>query len=152
MKRLEFEQFLNIPMEQAWPFFSSPANLNRITPPQLKFQFIGAPPANVYEGLVIRYRIRPMLNIPVKWVTKITALEKNIFFIDEQIKGPYKIWHHEHHFKTVDGGVLMTDILEYDIGWGLLGWLAGEMWVHKQVWNIFSFRQKTLSELFHEKT
>ncbi len=148
MKQLEFEQFLPIPMEEAWPFFSSPGNLNLITPPNLKFEILDHLPDEVYAGLLIHYRIRPMLNIPMKWVTEITAVVKNQFFIDEQIKGPYKTWHHEHHFRAVEGGVLMTDKLTYDIGWGLLGRVAGRLWVDKQVQNIFTFREKKLMELF----
>jgi len=148
MKYLEFEQFLPIPIEQAWHFFSSPDNLNRITPPHLKFRVLDKLPDEMYKGLIIRYRIQPMLNIPMKWITEITAFEKNKFFIDEQIKGPYKVWHHEHHFKTVAGGVIMTDKLTYDIGWSFLGWLVGRLWVDQQVRNIFSYRRSKLNEMF----
>lgn len=149
MKRqLEFKQFLPIPIEKAWHFFSSPANLNLITPPQLKFHILDKLPEEMYRGLVIRYRIQPMLSIPMKWVTEITALEKNKFFIDQQIKGPYKFWQHDHRFKAVEGGVLMTDKLTYNIGWSFLGWIAGKLWVDKQVQNIFAFREKKLKEMF----
>jgi|WetSurMetagenome_2_1015567.scaffolds.fasta_scaffold32282_2 ligand-binding SRPBCC domain-containing protein len=148
MKQLEFEQFLPISIEEAWHFFSSPANLNLITPPELKFHILDQLPEEVYKGLIIRYRIQPMLSIPMKWVTEITAVEKNNFFIDEQIQGPYKVWHHEHHFKEVEGGVMMMDKLKYDIGWGFLGSMAGRLWVDKQVQNIFVFRQLKLKELF----
>jgi len=148
MKQLEFEQFLPIPIEEAWHFFSSPANLNLITPPNLKFHILDQLPDEVYKGLIIRYRIQPFLNISLKWVTEITAVEKNIFFIDEQVKGPYKVWHHEHHFKIVQGGVLMTDKLTYDIGWSFLGWIAGKLWVDKQVQNIFIYRKLKLKEIF----
>ena len=151
MKHLEFEQFLPIPIEEAWHFFSSPVNLNLITPPNLKFNILDQLPDEVYKGLIIRYRIEPMLSIPMNWVTEITAVEKNKFFIDEQIKGPYKVWHHEHHFKAEEGGVQMTDKLTYDIGWSLLGWFAGKLWVDQQVRNIFAFREKKLKELYNRK-
>jgi ligand-binding SRPBCC domain-containing protein len=138
-------------LEEAWSFFSSPANLNKITPDDLDFRIIGSLPDRMYQGMLIRYKIKPMLNIPVDWVTEITMIEDKSFFIDEQRKGPYKIWHHEHHFKAVDEGVLMTDKLYYDIGMGFLGRIAGRVWVDKQVEKIFTFRKKKLTELFAVK-
>jgi ligand-binding SRPBCC domain-containing protein len=151
VKYLEFEQLLPLSLEEAWSFFSSPANLNKITPDDLDFRIIGSLPDHMYQGMLIRYKIKPMLNIPVDWVTEITMIKDKSFFIDEQRKGPYKIWHHEHHFKAVEGGVLMTDKLYYDIGMGFIGTLAGRLWVDKQVEKIFTFRKKRLNELFHAK-
>ena len=138
-------------LDEAWSFFASPANLNKITPDDLDFRIIGSLPDRMYQGMLIRYKIKPMLNIPVDWVTEITMIEDRSFFIDEQRKGPYKIWHHEHHFKAVEGGVLMTDKLFYDIGMGFIGTLAGKIWVDKQVEKIFTFRKSRLDELFHVK-
>jgi ligand-binding SRPBCC domain-containing protein len=102
----------------------------------------------MYEGMLIRYKIKPMLNIPLDWVTEITKVVDKVYFIDEQRKGPYRIWHHEHHFKVVDGGVLMTDKLYYDIGMSFLGNIVGALWVDKQVQNIFTYRKTKLDELF----
>ncbi len=102
----------------------------------------------MYKGLIITYRIKPLMNIPLNWVTEITQIEERSYFVDEQRKGPYKIWHHEHHFKTVEGGVLMTDILYYDIGKWILGWIAGKLFVHKKVRNIFEYRQKMLESFW----
>lgn len=148
MKRLTFEQFLPISTEQAWSFFSSPANLNLITPPQMDFRILDPLPDQMYQGMLIRYKIKPMLRIPLDWVTEITVIKDHQFFIDEQRKGPYRIWHHEHHFKPVEGGVLMTDKLYYDIGMGFIGTLAGKLWVDKQVEGIFAFRKAKLQQLF----
>ena len=103
----------------------------------------------MYEGLIITYRIKPMLNIPLNWCTEITHIKEHQFFVDEQRKGPYNIWHHEHHFKAVEGGVLMTDLLHYDIGKSIFGWIAGKLFVHKQVKEIFEFRKKTLATYFN---
>ena len=89
-----------------------------------------------------------MLNIPVLWVTEITHIMEGKYFVDEQRKGPYKTWHHEHHFEEVDGGVMMTDILHYDIGKSLFGWIAGKLFVHKKVSEIFDFRFKALESYF----
>lgn len=148
MKHLTFEQFLPISLEEAWTFFSSPKNLNLITPPELEFRILDDLPDQMYQGMMIRYKIKPMLNILLDWVTEITMIKDHQFFIDEQRIGPYKVWHHEHHFKAVDGGVLMTDKLYYDIGMGPLGYLAGKLWVDRQVQGIFKFREVKLKELF----
>ncbi len=148
MKTLTYEQFIPASLDQVWDFFSSPHNLDLITPPQMKFKIISEQPEKVYPGLIIRYIIKPMLSIPMRWVTEITEVKEQVFFIDEQRKGPYRVWHHEHHFKSVEGGVLMTDKLMYDIGMGPLGWLAGKIWVDRQVVTIFDYRRKIIMELF----
>jgi len=105
----------------------------------------------MYAGLFINYRLKPMLNIPVSWITEITHIKENEYFVDEQRKGPYKIWHHEHHFKVVDGGVLMTDILHYDIGKGFVGKIAGKLFVDRKVSGIFAYRNKMLEDFFKIK-
>jgi ligand-binding SRPBCC domain-containing protein len=148
MKYLEFEHLLPMTLDEAWTFFSSPANLNLITPKEMDFKILDILPAQMYEGMLIRYKIKPMLNIPLDWVTEITKVVDKVYFIDEQRKGPYRIWHHEHHFKVVDGGVLMTDKLYYDIGMSFLGNIVGALWVDKQVQNIFTYRKTKLDELF----
>ena len=148
MKRLEQEQFLPITLEQAWNFFATPKNLNEVTPDDLVFEIISKVPDKIYQGLIITYKIKPFLNIPINWCTEITHIKDMHFFVDEQRKGPYNIWHHEHHFKAVEGGTLMTDILHYDIGKSIFGWIAGKLFVDKQVENIFLFRYKALEKYF----
>jgi len=152
MKRLIQEQFLPISLEEAWSFFASPNNLNEVTPDDLSFEMLTELPERMYEGLMISYRIRPMFNIPVFWCTEITHIREKEFFVDEQRQGPYKIWHHEHHFKEVEGGVLMTDILHYSIGKSVLGWLAGKLFVDRKVVFIFAYRKKSLDEYFKKIT
>ena len=148
MKYLEFEQLLPVGLDEAWTFFSSPYNLNLITPEDLDIKILDNLPESIHQGLLIRYKIKPMLNIPLDWVTEITVVKEKEYFIDEQRKGPYRVWHHEHHFKEVSGGVLMTDKLSYDIGMSIIGTIAGRLWVDKQVQYIFSYRKKKLNELF----
>lgn len=148
MKILRQEQFLPMSLDEAWDFFSSPRNLNEITPDDMVFEILSDLPEKMYEGMFIRYRLKPMLNIPVQWCTEITHIRDRAFFVDEQRKGPYSIWHHEHHFKAVDGGVLMTDILHYDIGMSFLGWIAGHLFVHRKVKAIFDFRYQKLEQVF----
>jgi len=148
MQKLKQEQFLPISLEAAWDFFATPKNLNEVTPKDMVFEVTSELPDKVYEGLIITYRIKPMLNIPISWCTEITHIKELSYFVDEQRKGPYNIWHHEHHFKAVEGGVLMTDLLHYDIGKSVFGWLAGKLFVHAKVREIFRFRFETLEKHF----
>jgi ligand-binding SRPBCC domain-containing protein len=148
MRKLKQEQFLPISVDEAWLFFATPKNLNAVTPGSLVFEITSELPEKMYEGLIITYRIRPMLNIPINWCTEITHIREKQFFVDEQRKGPYRFWHHEHHFKAVEGGVLMTDLLYYDVGKSLIGWAAGHLFVHSKVEQIFNFRYQALEKLF----
>ena len=148
IKKLKQEQILPITLADAWDFFATPRNLNDITPNNMTFEILSEVPERMYEGLFIEYRIRPLFNLPLKWITEITHVKEHEFFVDEQRVGPYKIWHHEHHFKAVAGGVLMTDILHYDIGKSVFGSLAGELFVHRKVKSIFEYRFKKLENHF----
>lgn len=148
MHILKQKQFLPISIEQAWDFFSAPQNLNLITPENMVFEITSEVPDKIYEGLLINYRIKPMMNIPMKWCTEITHVKEGVFFVDEQRKGPYRMWHHEHHFEKVEGGVEMTDIVHYDIGKWLLGYVAGRLFVHRRVKEIFRYRYHILENYF----
>ncbi|MFZ4455294.1 MAG: SRPBCC family protein [Bacteroidales bacterium] len=145
MKRLKQEQFLPVTLDEAWDFFATPKNLNDVTPKDMVFEITSELPEKMYAGLFITYRLKPMLNIPIKWVTEITHIVDREFFVDEQRLGPYRIWHHEHHFKAVDGGVMMTDIVHYHVGMGLIGQIAEKLFVNKKVEEIFNFRREMLS-------
>jgi ligand-binding SRPBCC domain-containing protein len=148
MKKLKQEQFLPISLDEAWKFFATPKNLNEVTPDDMVFEIISELPETMYAGLLINYRLKPMLNIPINWCTEITHIKEKEYFVDEQRKGPYRIWHHEHHFKAVNGGVLMTDILHYDIGKWIVGRIAGKLFVDKKVKGIFEYRNRTLETYF----
>ncbi len=148
MKRLKQEQFLPITLDEAWHFFATPKNLNEITPSDMIFEIVSVLPEKMYAGMLINYRLKPMLNIPISWCTEITHIKEKEYFVDEQRQGPYKMWHHEHHFKAVDGGVLMTDILHYDIGKWIAGWIASKLFVDKKVNAIFEYRTKMLETYF----
>ncbi len=151
MKHLQFEQFLPVSLEEAWNFFSTPKNLNRITPGDVHFKILNEVPDRVYPGAMIIYDISPFLNIHFKWVTEITVVKHQEYFVDEQRKGPYCIWHHEHHFQKTDGGVMMIDKLYYDIGKSVFGWMAGKLFVDKKVNAIFKYRSEQLEKLFRKK-
>ena len=145
---LRQQQLLPISLEQAWDFFATPKNLNKVTPSGLVFEITSDLPEKMYEGLMITYRIKPMFNIPVNWCTEITHIKDKMYFVDEQRKGPYSMWHHEHHFTSIEGGVLMTDILYYDIGKSVFGWIVGKLFVHKKVREIFKYRFEVLEKYF----
>lgn len=105
-------------------------------------------PEKSYPGMFITYKVKPVLGIPMLWVTEITHLREGEFFVDEQRLGPYRIWHHQHHFKAVKGGVEMTDIVDYRVPGGPFGVLLQKLFIGAKVNSIFEFRRKRLIELF----
>ena len=148
MYQLKRKQFVKTDLKTCWDFFSSPQNLKRITPPYMGFNIKFDLPEKMYEGLMIEYSVKPVLGIPMTWITEIKTVKDNLFFVDEQRKGPYKIWHHEHHFKEDEGGVEMTDIVSYELPLGILGKFAHVLFVKKQLEGIFNFRIKMVDEIF----
>ena len=148
IRTLIHKQWLPITLDKAWNYFATPANLQDITPEDMTFEIVSPIPDRMYQGLIILYIIRPFARIPMRWCTEITHIQERRFFVDNQKSGPYKMWHHQHHFEEQDGGVLMTDILHYDIGKSLLGWIAGAFYVHKKVEDIFIYRKKRLEQIF----
>lgn len=156
---LQTKQFLPMSLKEAWEFFSSPANLAKITPSEMGFKILhiskGPNGEKMYQGQFIRYKVNVLPFISVHWVTEITHVNEPYFFVDEQRFGPYALWHHQHHFKEVEGGVEMLDEVNYAIPLGLLGRLAHWLFVGKQVRAIFDHRFKILEERFskhHKET
>ena len=136
-------------INRVWDFISSPANLKRITPKSMGFDITSKNSDQaMYQGMIISYRVKPLLNINTKWVTEITHVVPKSYFVDEQRIGPYKIWHHEHHLEEVDGGVLMTDIISYQPPFGILGNLANHLIIRKKLKQIFDFRTLAVEEIF----
>ena len=102
----------------------------------------------MYPGMIITYKITPLFGIKMNWMTEITHVKENEYFVDEQRFGPYALWHHQHHFKEVKGGVLMTDILHYAIPYGFFGRMANDVLVKKQISNVFAYRNQEIVKLF----
>jgi ligand-binding SRPBCC domain-containing protein len=148
--KLEFVQKLSVRMAEAWDFFSNPTNLPRITPPSLRITINSPVPQKMYSGMVITYRIRPMPFISTNWVTEITHVKKPHFFVDEQRLGPYRFWHHQHHFKEIEGGVDMRDLVHYVLPWGPIGCLVHGLLIRRRLYNIFSYRYRILEDMFGE--
>jgi ligand-binding SRPBCC domain-containing protein len=136
-------------MERAWDFFSDPRNLAKITPPELDFKILTELPDRIHPGMMIEYRVRPLLGIPVRWLTEITHVEPGKYFVDEQRIGPYRIWHHEHHFRQLDDGQIeMTDRVTYVLPFSPLSDLIHPFLVRPQLAKIFAYREKAVNELF----
>jgi len=148
MYQLKTKQFVKTDIATCWDFFSDPKNLSKITPQSMGFIVRTELPDKMYEGLMIEYTVRPMLGIPMNWITEIKTVKNHSFFIDEQRKGPYRIWHHEHHFKEVEGGVEMTDIVSYELPLGFLGRLMHPILVKNKLKEIFDYRRQKVDELF----
>jgi ligand-binding SRPBCC domain-containing protein len=148
MQRFEFIQFVPANIDVVWNFFSSPANLSKITPPEMGFFITSPAQPQMYPGMFITYKVSPFAGIKLNWVTEITQISEKKFFIDEQRRGPYSIWHHEHHFKEVEGGVEMRDILFYSLPLGFIGTIADQVFVKQKVKQIFDFRGKRILEIF----
>lgn len=148
--RLEFTQKIPLDLDTAWDFFSSPLNLAEITPKDMTFDVTSPKMANtkMYPGLIITYKVSPLFGIKLDWVTEITHVKENEYFIDEQRFGPFAFWHHQHHFQSIDGGVLMKDILHYSVGWGVIGKVANGVIVNNKINEIFNFRYKKVEFLF----
>ncbi|MCI5056317.1 MAG: SRPBCC family protein [Flavobacteriales bacterium] len=146
---LKREQHLPIDLDEAWDFFSTPRNLEQMTPKDMGFQVLTTDNLDrMYPGQVIEYKIRPMFNIPVYWMTEITHVRDKSFFVDEQRFGPYAFWHHQHKFETTSQGVLMTDILHFKVPGGFLGKMLLGGFIHRKVQEIFDYRFKYLEKKF----
>ncbi|MBB5440427.1 ligand-binding SRPBCC domain-containing protein [Pedobacter sp. AK017] len=146
------EQQLHCDIETAWRFFSSPANLSKITPKDMGFTVLSNyNDEHIFEGMIINYTVSPMLKIPLKWRTRISQVELNRSFTDFQEKGPYKYWSHFHEFIPNRAGVLIKDTVHYELPFGILGDIAHWVFVKKKLVHIFDFRYGILEKLFNRK-
>lgn len=136
--------FVPKPVEEVFPFFAKAANLTKITPSWLDFEILTPEPIEMREGLVIDYRIR-LRGIPMRWRSEISVWNPPHSFVDEQLKGPYRLWVHEHKFEPMDGGTKITDHIRYAV-WG--GALIERIFVRPDLKRIFDGRQQRMAELF----
>lgn len=151
MYQLIKKQIVHTDINTCWEFFSNPANLKVITPDYMGFNVKTETPSEMYEGLIIGYSVSPLLNIPMEWVTEITHVKDKSFFVDEQRVGPYKLWHHEHHFKEIDGGVEMIDIVSYQPPFGVLGKIVHPFLIKPKLEQIFAYRFQKVEDIFNKK-
>lgn len=150
MYQLIRSQHLPISIEKAWDFFSSPGNLRLITPDDMAFEIIARKgKGKMVENDLIDYKVRPVMNFPVKWRTLITNVQEPYCFVDKQVKGPYKFWEHTHNFTEMQGGVLMEDKINYQLPYGYLGKLLYPF-VKKRLDHIFDYRTNKLNQLIKD--
>lgn len=150
MQSLDRSTVVNASLEEVWDFFSNPANLNRITPPNMSFEIqTDLTGVRMYAGMIIQYKVRPVANIPMRWTTEITQAEDHRFFVDEQRFGPYRFWHHQHHFESLDEHrTTMRDILHYKVGYGPVGALMNRLYIQNRLEEIFDYRAQAIAEIF----
>jgi ligand-binding SRPBCC domain-containing protein len=139
---LHKKQKLPISIDKAWEFLSNPKNLKEITPDYMSFNIVSKIDRPLYTGQIIQYIVTPLLGI--------THIEEKKYFVDEQMYGPYALWHHKHFIKEIEGGVELEDIIDYKVPLGILGQLVHPILVKPKLEEIFSYRQKKLIELFGE--
>ena len=148
MYTVEAKQFVPLSTQEAWDFFSKPANLKLLTPPEMNMRMTNEEEIEMYPGMVISYKVAPLLGISLPWTSEITQVKKGEYFIDSMIEGPFKIWHHQHFFKSVEGGTEITDIVNYQVPLGPLGKLFHPLLVKNRVAGIFEYRNKRIKEIF----
>lgn len=145
------KQLIHASIDECWDFFSDPANLKTITPPDMGFEVNYFDEKRMYQGQIITYKITPLLGITFDWVTEITTVRDQHFFIDEQRFGPYSFWHHKHYFEATPNGTLMTDIVHYGIPLGFLGRIMNTIFIKKKLDTIFKHREIVVEQLFNKK-
>lgn len=148
--RLQRTQRLAITGEKAWWFFSDPANLTAITPPWLGLEVVSDLPGEMYPGMIVSYRVRPVAGVPVTWITEISQVRRPAYFVDEQRFGPYRFWHHQHHFQPCPGGTEVTDLVHYGLPLGPVGRFFQRSLVAARLADIFDFRREALARRFGE--
>lgn len=142
-------QKIKASLDEVWDFVSSPANLKDITPAYMDFNVTSNSGSDkMYPGMIITYIVKPVLGIPMKWMTEISQVKDKEYFVDEQRMGPYTLWHHQHKLQKIEGGVLMTDIVTYIPPFGFFGAIANSLFIKKQLQQIFDYRTKAVDEKF----
>lgn len=148
--QINHQQELNASLDEVWNFISRPENLSKITPDSMGFEIETNPmPEKMYAGMIIKYKVRPLLGIKTTWVTEITQIKEQKYFVDEQRVGPYKMWHHEHILVQTEKGVLMKDIITYQPPFGFLGRIANKLIISRKLKGIFEYRRKVLDAFFN---
>jgi len=143
------EQKVPATLEEVWDFISSPANLKEITPDYMGFDITSKDlPEKMYPGMIISYRVSPLMGIKTTWVTEITQVKDKHFFVDEQRVGPYSIWHHQHILEPIENGVLMKDIISYVPPFGFLGAIVNGIIIKKKLNEIFEYRNEAVAKRF----
>lgn len=145
---LEANQIVKGSLSDVWYFFSNAKNLEIITPKDMNFRITSGGDDKIYGGQIITYRIGLFNIYKTNWVTEITHIIPNRYFVDEQRFGPYKMWQHQHHFEPCSNGVRMYDKVIYKVPLGWLGRLANSLFIKKKLIGVFNYRASVINEFF----
>ncbi|GAA0871033.1 SRPBCC family protein [Gangjinia marincola] len=148
--RLNKQQRVPISLKTAWEFLTDPANLQKLTPPDMAMTIVSGNDKALHEGQLLTYKVKPLPGFNTTWVSKITQVDPLVSFTDEQVKGPYALWNHQHFITEIDGGTLMQDVIDYAVPLGFLGQLAHPLVVKPKLEKIFAYRKEQLTSLFGE--
>ena len=146
---LKFTQKINRRIDEVFSFFSNPENLSDITPSRLNFKILTPLPIKMQQGQLIDYRIT-VLRKKIRWRTIITEYKYPKYFIDQQLKGPYSMWHHKHEFEDKGNHVEIIDTVNYVVPFGILGRLVNFLFIHNDLNKIFSYRKKIIEKHFRK--
>jgi len=147
----ETVQHINASIEECWEFFSSPKNLQKITPETMGFQITDFDGKNMYAGQIIQYKVSTLAGLKLSWTTEITFVKDKEYFIDEQRFGPYTLWHHKHFFEPEGDGVKMTDVVHYALPLGFVGRIMNTLVVKNKLKQIFNYRVVAVDKIFNSK-
>jgi ligand-binding SRPBCC domain-containing protein len=147
----ETVQHINASLDECWEFFSSPRNLQKITPESMGFEITDFDNQSMYAGQIIQYRVSPLLGLKLRWTSEITQVKDKAYFIDDQRFGPYSFWHHKHFFEATENGVKMTDVIHYALPLGFLGRIMNALIVKNKLKEIFDYRFAKVDQIFNEE-
>lgn len=146
--QLQAEQWLPRPLDEVFAFFADAYRLQDLTPPFLNFHVLTPRPVMMAPGTKIDYRLK-LHGIPIRWQSEISDWQPPVRFVDRQLRGPYRLWHHEHTFETRDGGTLVRDVVDYAVPGG---WLVDRLVVRRDLLKIFEYRRQQLDSFFGSST
>lgn len=146
--KLYSKQIVPISKKEAWFFLSDPSNLKTITPDHMGFNILAGQEDTMFPGQIIHYEVTPLLGIKTKWVTEITHVKHEEYFVDEQRFGPYTMWHHKHFIKPTNGGVIIEDVIDYKIPMSFIGSSLHAILIKKKLKEIFTYRSLKLEKIY----
>ncbi|MHA6252623.1 SRPBCC family protein [Oceanobacillus sp. CAU 1775] len=146
--QLTSSQKLPISLEEAWEFLSNPKQLENITDDDLSFKILHELPEEMFEGMIMRYRLRPFIGVRINWVAEITEIKEGNYFIDEQKSGPFRYWKHRHELTEIEGGVEIHDTVDYVMPFSILGRFVHWLFLRKKLESIFAERIKQMDKIF----
>ena len=147
---IKHTQFINSNIETVWEFFSLPSNLDKITPPAMKFNTLHITGGErMYSGQLICYKVSPLPLFRIRWTTEIKNVSYQKYFIDEQKHGPFSLWYHQHIFIEKPNGVEMVDEVSYALPLGWIGRVVNLLFMETKVKGIFEYRRKAIDQIFN---